>query len=547
MRHLRRPEAARALFHEYPVLARQLTIALESFVACSLSFLERLCADWEAIRAAFSPDEDPGVLVAVAGGIGDKHRGGQSVLIATFRSGLRVVYKPRSLGVDVHVQELLEWLNARGDHPPFRTLTILDRGHYGWVEFVAARACASADEVRRFYERQGGYLALLHALAATDFHHENLIAAGEHPVLIDLETLFHPLTAGTDLTGPEFVADRAMADSVLRIGLLPHRVWGDDESEGVDISGLGAIEGQLTPRGVPSWEAAGTDEMRFTRRRRPIPSAQNRPTLEGARVEVQDHAGDIARGFASVYRLLMEHRDELLADEGPLARFARDEVRVVLRATNTYALLLFESFHPDLLRDALERDRCLDRLWVAVEHRPALARVVAAERDALLNGDIPLFTTQPRLAGPVGRHRRADRRFPGRDRHGPGPSARGPVRRARPGAATLVHPRLAVDAVDGDEAGAGARHPPVGTADPRRSRPAAGRGPGRRRQARGDGAARRGRGLLDRPGPQCSRANGRSCRWGWISTGASRGRPCSWPTWARSPSRRATASWRARR
>src|SRR5262249_283435 len=82
LQHLRRREAARALFHEYPVLDRQLIIALENFVASSLSFLERLCADWEVIRAAFSPDEDPGVLVAVAGGIGDKHRGGQSVLIA---------------------------------------------------------------------------------------------------------------------------------------------------------------------------------------------------------------------------------------------------------------------------------------------------------------------------------------------------------------------------------------------------------------------------------------------------------------------------------
>src|SRR5262249_27139527 len=60
-----------------------------------------------------------------------------------------------------------------------------------------------------------------------------------------------------------------------------------------------------------------------------------------------------------------------------------------------YALLLSEGFHPDLLRDALERDRWFDRLWAAVEHRPPLARVVAAERDALLDGDIPLFTTHP--------------------------------------------------------------------------------------------------------------------------------------------------------
>src|SRR4051794_32615110 len=257
LQHLRQPRVVLAVFQEYPVLARQLIVALENFVNSSLSFLERLCADWDAIRATYSPGGDPGVLVEVAGGVADKHRGGQSVWIATFGSGLRVVYKPKPLGVDVHVQELLAWLNARGDHPPFRTLTILDRGRYGWAEFVVAEACSSADEVRRFYERQGGYLALLHALAATDFHSENLIAAGEHPVLIDLESLFHPRAGGTDPTRPDLLADRTMVDSVLRIGLLPQRLWGDDESAGVDISGLGADEGQLTPRGAPAWEASG--------------------------------------------------------------------------------------------------------------------------------------------------------------------------------------------------------------------------------------------------------------------------------------------------
>jgi hypothetical protein len=43
---------------------------------------------------------------------------------------------------------------------------------------------------------------------------------------------------------------------VLRIGLLPQRLWGDDESVGIDLSGLGADEDQLTPRGVTAWEAA---------------------------------------------------------------------------------------------------------------------------------------------------------------------------------------------------------------------------------------------------------------------------------------------------
>jgi hypothetical protein len=181
LEHMRQRDRLVGLLQEYPVLARQLVEAIDRWVAFGLEFLQHLCTDLAAIRDTFSPEGEPGTLTGVAGGLGDSHRGGRSVLIAEFRSGLRVVYKPRGLAVDVHFQELLSWLNERGGHPPFRTLKVLDRGTYGWTEFVAEQPCSSPDEVRRFYRRQGGYLALLHALDATDFHWENLIAAGEHP------------------------------------------------------------------------------------------------------------------------------------------------------------------------------------------------------------------------------------------------------------------------------------------------------------------------------------------------------------------------------
>jgi lantibiotic modifying enzyme len=32
--------------------------------------------------------------------------------------------------VDQHFGELLEWLNQRGEHPPFRVMKVLDRGAY---------------------------------------------------------------------------------------------------------------------------------------------------------------------------------------------------------------------------------------------------------------------------------------------------------------------------------------------------------------------------------------------------------------------------------
>lgn len=395
LQRLRNPATALALLQEYPVLARQLVLGVERWVTVSLEFLQRLCADWAAIQALFSLDGDPGVLVRIQGGVGDTHRGGRSVLIATFSSGQKLVYKPRPLAVDRHFQELLAWLNARGDHPPFRTLRILERDGYGWIEFVAYEGCTDAEEIQRFYQRQGAYLALLYALAATDFHHENLIAAGEHPVLLDLEALFHPHLAGLDSRQADQMASSVLADSVLSVGLLPQRIWSKAEAEGIDISGLGGAGGQLTPYQLPQWEGLGTDEMHLTRKRVTTRGAQNRPLLHDAGVNPLDHIDAILAGFCQLYALLLNHRDQLLAADGPLAHFAQDEVRVILRATRTYALLLRESFHPDVLRNGLDRDRLFDRLWSRVEQFPYLAKVIAAERADLQLGDIPLFTTRP--------------------------------------------------------------------------------------------------------------------------------------------------------
>jgi type 2 lantibiotic biosynthesis protein LanM len=396
LERVREPGVALALLREYPVLARQLAIQVDNWVVSSMDFLQRLCADWKALRAEFSPGDDPGSLVEVRGGVGDMHRGGRSVLIARFSSGLRVVYKPRPLAVDVHFQELLTWLNERGDQPPFRTLRIIDRDTYGWAEFVTAWGCTSADEVRRFYERQGAYLALLYAAEAMDFHSENLIAAGEHPVLIDLETLFHPRYGKVDTTQADLAAVDTIAYSVLRVGLLPQRLWSGAESEGIDLSGLAAGAGQLTPWPVPYWEGAGTDEMRLARKRLAMPGAQNRPSLRGMEVNLLDHVEEIVAGFTTVYRLLLRYRNDLLSTDGPLARFADDEMRVILRPTRTYALLLRESSHPDLLRDALDRDCFFDWLWAEVKTRPELVKVIRAEREDLQQGDIPMFTARPR-------------------------------------------------------------------------------------------------------------------------------------------------------
>ncbi|HEV7784219.1 MAG TPA: DUF4135 domain-containing protein, partial [Thermoanaerobaculia bacterium] len=167
---LRDPEAADAILREYPVLARQVLLDLELFREATVEVFSHLAADWPAIVERFFNGQDPGPLTALGGGAGDRHRRGRAVRILSFASGARLVYKPRSLAVEAHFQELLAWVNAQeGDFRDlgFRTLAVLDRGDHGWMELAAPDPCQTPAEVARFHERLGGLLAVLYSLSAT--------------------------------------------------------------------------------------------------------------------------------------------------------------------------------------------------------------------------------------------------------------------------------------------------------------------------------------------------------------------------------------------
>jgi type 2 lantibiotic biosynthesis protein LanM len=393
IQNLRDPEHLLTLLQRYPVLTRSMLIMVDQWANYSLEFLQHLCADWRDCCALFQPGTDPGIVVAVEGGIGDTHRQGRSVLRVAFSSGFQLLYKPKSLAIDAHFQDVLLWLNSKGASPAFRAIKILDRGSYGWSEFVTAQPCTSEEEVARFYERQGGYLALFYALKATDMHHENLIASGEHPIFIDLEALFYPRVKGIDALLSDNPAERILERSVVRIDLLPMRLWAHVEHEGIDISGLGSTGGQLSPHKWGVLEHAGTDQMRIAFQHIQLPEKQNRPSLSGTEIDVLHHTEHVVAGFTRIYHLLLAHREEFLSTILP--RFAFDTIRIIPRPTHVYVRIQQGSMHPRMLQDALDRDRFFDCLWHPIEQLPHLARIIPIEREDFYAGDVPLFTTRP--------------------------------------------------------------------------------------------------------------------------------------------------------
>lgn len=379
---LRDREQALAILALYPVLAREAVRHVAQWAAASLEVLRRFEADRDSLVRQVFGGVEPGALTAVEPGHSDRHDGGRTVTLLTFASGLRVVYKPRSLAVDSWFQELLLWLNERGARPALRPLRCLDRGTHGWMEFVSSSSCSTHQEIERFYERQGAWVALLYALEANDFHWENVIAAGEHPVLVDLETLFQPVFP--DL-GP--VEDPTVL-TVLRGGLLPHR-FRMGGSTALDLSGIGATAGQKTEGRFPV--DAGTDRMRLALTLLERPARDNQPMLAGAPVAFQDHQEAVPRGFQGMYRLLARHREALLAADGPLGRCAGLETRFLVRNTTVYAHLVHNSFHPDYLHSGLDRSRLFDRLWLEATHYPSLRPLIHDELAELARGDIPRF------------------------------------------------------------------------------------------------------------------------------------------------------------
>lgn len=396
--HLSTRAALTDLLAEYVVLARLLAQACENTVAAYAELVTRLAADRADIVATVFGGSDPGRLaeVVMGGNVGDAHQGGRSVGVLRFSAGALLVYKPRPMSVHVHVNDAIRWLSGRLPTLGLRTLTVLDRGGYGWVRFVHQEPCADRGGLSRFYRRQGALLALLHALGGADFHYENLIAGGEHPILVDMEGVLHPLLPQSSGVGwvDEDPARVALRESVVRVGLLPTLLW-NDNGDALDLGGMGGDDGVLLPFASPNWARPATDEMRLVREHLTFVGSKNRPTVDGTPANPALYVTELVEGFRSGYEAIVAGRQELLSAHGLLASFADDQTRVVIRPTQLYMSLMIESTHPDVMRDALDRDRILHFLWAAAGDDPVRRHVTSKEIDDLWAGDIPIFTTRP--------------------------------------------------------------------------------------------------------------------------------------------------------
>ncbi|MES2692202.1 MAG: type 2 lanthipeptide synthetase LanM family protein [Verrucomicrobiota bacterium] len=395
-----------ALFGEYAVLGRLLATATLFWIESVAELLGRLSADLPELSRVFGNGIPTGSVVGIDAGLSDPHREGRTVFILTFASGLKLAYKPRDLGLDAAFSDLVAWLNSVSAPLRLKPLRILQRGSHGWVEFISTEPYADLEAGRVFYRRAGALLCLAYLLEGTDLHFANVIAHGEYPMLIDLETLLHPywITEALGLVAnAQVVAAQAMYNSVLRTGFLPRWMRGRDDTEIYDFGGLGLHAGKAERHNPRPWRHLNTDNMApLEARARAILSTPAASASEQA-LPIDEHEEELTQGFEATYRFLMLHAGDLVGPSGKLQAFAAKKSRFVPRHTRTYLRMLRVSLQPKYLRHGIDFSINLERLsrgMIPRANAPALAQLPStwplwvAERESLERGDVPYFLSE---------------------------------------------------------------------------------------------------------------------------------------------------------
>jgi type 2 lantibiotic biosynthesis protein LanM len=397
-------------FERHPVLAWLLGRILQGWRTHVRELTSRLEADGPLLTASLWGGRAPGALAGVLGDAGDMHDGGRSVAVLRFEDGRRAVYKPKDLRITRAVLDLCAFLNASGLPLPLHVRAVLPREGYTWEEFAPVEPCRTPAEVERFYLRMGMLVRLMQLLEATDLWLDNLVAAGEHPVLIDLEMVLQPRRPAPSGPPAEREAEAWLSESVAPLGLLSAPTPIAPGLAAEDLGALAPARAFLTPyRSAPRLEALAGGILPSRDGFRLRSHQDHAPTLGGEPVRAVDHLEPLLEGYRAMHAALHRNREGLLEAGGPLARMARLPVRYIHRTTWTCYRLLLMGLAPPLLTEQNRREEALASPLRTTGDGPeaeAERRVARAELEALRELNIPYFVCRAdsdELLDPKGR------------------------------------------------------------------------------------------------------------------------------------------------
>ncbi|MDG4973406.1 type 2 lanthipeptide synthetase LanM [Lactococcus lactis] len=370
-------------YSKYAVSARLIIERTNYFINNITKMINRLVESKEEIRNKLSVDAS--ILEDIELSMGDSHEQGSSVVVLKFNQTSKIVYKPKNLDVCSAFTDFTEWVNAKSNLYNLKNPAGVYHADYAFIEYISYEPCETGQEVARYYERFGYYIASGYMFSMTDIHFENIIANGEFPVIIDGETMFQN---SIKFSNQEDVIskfqDEYYFNSILATALIPNVVKLEGELE---ISGLSGDEQKLsTPVLLPV--DVGTSDFRYEKRDFKVEGSQNIPIYRGKKKQYKKYVHHIYNGFSKMLEFFLENKEEILSQTSPLHRFTNKTIRHLAKGTQSYSELLRFMNHPSCNVKMLDREKVLMNIW-AYPHK--VKNIIYSEYKDMITNDIPIF------------------------------------------------------------------------------------------------------------------------------------------------------------
>lgn len=377
-------EVIEKIFEKYPVGFRTVLEMSNLLIQYLKEIEDNVIRDYEELTKIF---DIYGKVQKIEMNLGDTHRGKKSVAILVFEKN-KIVYKPRNLSVDEKFKEFIDYISCT-IKCKLLLPKVKNKEMYGWQEYVESSNCNSEQEVKNFYYRIGIYTAIFYVLKATDLHMDNIICKGEYPVFIDLESLFQGYRGKRAKQNTNYEGYvKEIRSSVLSTCLFPGVV--NYCNSKYDISGITGKGGQILAKRALVLDKAFSSDMKMIKKDYVVPEKKNIPVYKEKLVEPRKYAKQILDGFKIAYEFLEENQKDVISY---LKNFFECPIRVILRDTAKYSLLLRASTEEKYMRDAKYRNQLFDRLWNMVGEEESFIKIVKSEEEDLCKGDVPYFYT----------------------------------------------------------------------------------------------------------------------------------------------------------
>lgn len=375
-------ENSLSILDKYPVLKEMCDNIQETLIRNSREIMLRYLSDVDELEEFFL--EPLGALQHISINLGDTHRGGQSVAILN-TEGKKIIYKPRSLMADCLYSNILSFYNE-AEKESLQTPLTLDKEDYGWQEYIKKEDCLNTNQVKNYYKQLGMHLGFIYTFQGSDFHYENIIANGENPYLVDLETLFQPSLDFMERDKKKQPIFMDMLNKTVYKSLFFNNTAYPEEQNPRDVCGLSNTKDQQIE--VEVVKEKNTDQIHIKNEVTKMGPMDNLPSIRNEPVEIFGSEKEFVEGFKKVYFFVLRNKESLLNIINSVKDFP---IRIIIRPTYVYAAFLTSLLHPKYLIDKEERLRVLTFFHNTYQDYPFFQKVSKFEMNDLFHGDIPYF------------------------------------------------------------------------------------------------------------------------------------------------------------